>query len=82
MLLRGPHIHLTTNSLVENGEVKLPAQTADNTVVGHPHGKVVIVILGEENGVGTLVAVILQEELQGDVELALAVLHEGQILQV
>lgn len=71
------------DSLVENGEVKLPSQATDDTVIGHPHGKVVIVILGEGNGVDTLAAVVLlQEELEGDVELALAVLHEGQVLQV
>lgn len=71
------------DSLVENGEVELPAQAADDTVIGHPHGKVVIFILGEGNGVCTLAAVVLlQEEFEGDVELALAVLHEGQIFQV
>lgn len=71
------------DSLVENREVEVPAQAADDPVIGHAHGKVVIVVLGEGDGVGvgTRVA-FLQEELQGDVELALAVLHDGQIRQV
>lgn len=69
------------DSLVENGEVEVPAQAADDSVVGHTHGKIVIVVLGEGDGIGALVA-LLQVELQGDVELALAVLHDGQICQV
>lgn len=71
------------DSLVENGEVEVPAQAADDPVIGHAHGKVVVVILGEGDGVsvGTLVA-FLQEELQGDVKLALTVLHDSQIRQV
>lgn len=69
------------DSLAENGEVKLPAQAADDPVIGHAHGKVVIVVLGEGDGVGTLVA-CLHEELQSDVELALVVFHDGQVCQV
>lgn len=76
---RVPPLHL--DSLAENGEVKLPAQAADDPVIGHPHGKVVIVVLGEGDGVRTLVA-CLHEELQSDVELALVVLHDGQVCQV
>lgn len=81
--VRGPPPPPHLDSLVENGEVELPAQAADDAVIGHPHGEVIVVILGEGDGVGTLAAVVLlQEEFEGDVELALAVLHEGQILQV
>lgn len=71
------------DSLVEDGEVESPAQAADDPVVGHAHGEVVVVVLGEGDGVRTRVgAGVLQEELQGDVELALAVLHDGQVRQV
>lgn len=50
------------DSLVENGEVKVPAQAADDPVVGHTHGKVVTVVLGEGDGLGSLVT-FLQVEL-------------------
>lgn len=75
-----PPLHL--DSLAENGEVKFPAQAADDPVIGHAHGKVVIVVLGEGDGIGTLVEELLHEELQSDVELALVVLHDGQVCQV
>lgn len=82
-LLGDPHLLPHLDSLVENGEVKFPAQAADDSVIGHTHGKVVIVILGEGDGVGTLAGIgFLQEELQSDMELALVVLHNGQICQV
>ena len=80
-MLRDPAPPLRSDSLAENGEVEVPAQAADDPVVGHAQGEVVVIVLGEGDGVGTPVA-FLQEEFQGDVELALVVLHNSQIRQV
>lgn len=70
-------------SPIVDGEVKLPAQAADDTVVRCAGSKIIQLVLGEGDGVDACTRVpVLQVEPQRDVQLPLLVLDDGQIFQV
>lgn len=74
------HGHPGSPSPIIDREVKLPAQAADDTVIRCAGGKIVQFILREGDGVDACTDVpVLQVEPQGDVQLSLFVLNNGQI---